>query len=85
LSEKSVLKLLELGVEPVLAKRLVGKAMATHLEAKTVAEVVKIAYREFLSASEADDSSDNQSENDLRNTSGYAALKAGGAIGGDEW
>jgi hypothetical protein len=49
LSEQSVLKLLELDVEPATAKKLVGKVMAAHLELRKVGDIVKIAYLSYSS------------------------------------
>jgi len=84
LAEKAVLKLLELGVEPTEAKRLAGKVMLTHLEARNVADVVRIAYQAFLSKPETIATTYEQ-PGDLRNASGYAALKTSGIIENEKW
>jgi hypothetical protein len=84
LSEKAVLKLLELDVEPPLAKRLVGKVMAERLDVKKVADVVRLAYQRFLSAAESE-GYDNPHECDLRDVEGYDGIKADGFIDDIEW
>jgi hypothetical protein len=83
LSEKAVLKLLELGVEPVQAKRLTGKIMAKHLDAKKVADIVRLAYQLFLAAEPI--AEEVQQDGDLRNAGGYEDLKDSGAIRDGAW
>jgi len=84
LSEKAVLKLLELGVEPDRAKRLAGKVIATHLEARNVADVVRLAYRIYLSTPEPS-AGDGHEPKDLRGIAGYTDIKAEGLIDTVEW
>jgi hypothetical protein len=84
LAEKSMLKLLELGVEPSKAKLLVGKAMAENHDARNVPDVVRIAYQLFLSAHESK-SAKVQEPGDLRDAAGYAGIKADGYIDNEEW
>jgi len=83
LSEKAVLKLLELDVEPVLAKRLVGKVMAEHLAIKKVADIVRLAYQRFISIIESTE--DNPQNGDLRIAGGYADMKPTDIIEEKEW
>ena len=85
LSEKAVLKLLELDVEPTQAKRLVGKVMAEHLNAKKVGDVVRLAYQLFISLEDRQSIEDERQDGDLRNSDGYEELKLSGAISGGEW
>jgi len=83
LSEKAVLKLIELGVEPVKAKRLAGKVMAEHLEAKNVADIVRLAYQIFLSAAEP--LNEEKHQEDLRNANGHTDLVRTGIVETKEW
>jgi len=84
LSERAVLKLLELDVEPATAKQLVGKAMAAHMELRKVGDIVKIAYQSFLSSAPQGVSA-NGSDGDLRKANGYDDMKPGGAVTAVEW
>ena len=81
--EKSVLKLLELGVEPVTAKRLAGKVAASHNSVPDVAAVVKEAY--YLYVMDGKEEADDRDELDLREQSGYEGLKEKGMVDGMEW
>jgi hypothetical protein len=83
LSERAVLKLLELGVEPDKAKRLAGKVMAEHQELRDVAGIVRFAYRLFLAADPVPEH--DVQEADLRNAAGYAGMKAANVIGAEDW
>jgi hypothetical protein len=78
------LKLLELGVEPPDAKRLAGKVIAEHQEFRKVSEIVKAAFKLYISLSEAVEEIDEQ-PGDLRNALGYDALKDSDAISKNEW
>lgn len=84
LSEQAVLKLLELDVEPTLAKRLVGKVVAAHMELRKVGDVVKIAYQSYLSSA-TQDVTENGEDGDLRNAKGYDDMKSAGAVKNAEW
>jgi len=84
LSEKAVLKLLELGVEPKKAKRLTGKVLSERQDVKSVADVVRIAYQAFLSTSDTINI-DAKQQGDLRETVGYEEMKADGTIEKIEW
>jgi hypothetical protein len=84
LSEKAVLRLLELGVEPPKAKYLTGRVMAEHQEARNVADVVRLAYRIFVSVPDPS-VGDGHEPGDLRDAAGYADIKAGSLIDTDEW
>ena len=81
--EKSVLKRLELGVEPVTAKRLAGKVAASHNSVPDVAAVVKEAY--YLYGMDGKEEADDRDELDLREQSGYEGLKEKGMVDGMEW
>ena len=84
LSEKAVLKLLELDVPPTLAKCLVGKIMAEHMEFKKVADVVRLAYQRFLSTAEQVDD-DIPEDGDLRTAEGYEDMKSADMVETKEW
>lgn len=84
LSEKAVLKLLELGVEPPKAKHLTGKVMAEHMELRNVADVVRLAYQTFLSAPDTS-TGDGHEQGDLRDSAGYSDMQAKGVIETNEW
>jgi hypothetical protein len=84
LSEKAVLKLLELGVEPAQAKRLSGKVLAEHYELRKVADVVRVAYTLYLSQSEPAAKQEPQ-PGDLRASAGYDDMKVGGTISKGKW
>lgn len=81
--EKSVLKLLELGVEPATAKRLAGKVAASHNSMRDVAAVVKEAY--YLYVMDGKEKTDDKDEMDLRKQRGYEELKEKGMVDGMEW
>lgn len=81
--EKSVLKLLELGVEPPTAKRLAGKVIATHNNALDVATVVKETY--YLYVMDGNQKMGDRDDLDLRKHEGYNELKEKGLVDGTEW
>jgi hypothetical protein len=87
LSEKAVLQLLGLGVEPTLAKRLVGNVMAEHIELKKAADVVRLAYQRFVLTTESADQpvSGDEQDGDLRTADGYADMKSAEIIEEKEW
>jgi hypothetical protein len=82
LAEQAMLKLMELDVEPINAKKLVGKVMAAHMELRKVSE----AYQLYLSGTTQNTTeSESCDENDLRNAADYNALKSVGAVSDVEW
>ena len=83
LSEKAMLKLLGLGVEPTLAKRLVGKVMAERMDLKKVADVVLLAYQKFMAIAKPTD--EVIYDEDLRIADGYADIKASDMLETKEW
>ncbi len=84
LSEQAILKLLELGLEPPKAKRLVGKVLSERLELRRISEVVRAAYTLYIMQSDTEEKADDQS-GDLRAAIGYDALKGNNSISKDEW
>ena len=81
--ERAVLKLLELGVEPGIAKRLAGKALALHKNPVEVALIVKEAYRFYIT--EAPDMETDTDEADLRNQKSYGEMERKGLIDEGKW
>jgi hypothetical protein len=84
LSEQTILKLLELGVEPPEAKRLTGKVLMEHQQFRKVSEVVRAAYTLYISQT-APEVNPEAVPDDLRATIGYEALKANNSISKEEW
>lgn len=87
LAEQAVLKLMELDVEPTIAKRLVGKVMVAHMELRKVGDIVKIAYQSYLSGMPQDISEDEKrwNKNDLRSAVSYDEMKSAGAVSDVQW
>jgi len=81
--EQAVLKLLEMGIEPMLAKRLVGKAMTGNTDKKSFAEVLRKAYSLYVDESEISDQSVDESDasDDIRVANDYEGMKAAGFVG----
>jgi hypothetical protein len=85
LSEQAVLKLLELDVEPVQAKRLVGKIMAKRPDIKTLAEISREAFKLYLSTNDEETPAESPAGDDVRETDDYDAIKSAGLIGAASW
>ena len=86
ISEQAVLKLLELDVEPTIAKRLVGKALAANMELRKVGDIVKVAYQAYLSFGAQDVKEDESKDGgDLRNANSYDEIKSAGVVKNVEW
>lgn len=83
LSEQAVLKLLELGVEPPLTKRLAGKVLASHPSTTSLQEVVKEAY--LLYVTQTEPTADETDEADLRKQECYDAMKQNELVDEMEW
>ena len=83
LSEQTVLKLLELGVEPPLTKRLAGKVLASHPSTTSLQEVVKEAY--LLYVTQTEPTADETDEADLRKQECYDAMKQNELVDEMEW
>ena len=72
--EQTVVKLLEVDVEPPVARRLAGKVIASHKNPVSVGEAFKEAYRLYIS--EMPDRSETEaSEDDLRTGNSYEDMK----------
>jgi len=87
ITDQSIVKLLELGVEPKRAKVYVGKVMATGKCGNEVGEIIKQAYQlyiiEDMQAKPA--TAQATDDKDLRKISEYDALKNEGYIDTVEW
>lgn len=82
--EQTVVKLLEVDVEPPIAKRLAGKVIASHKNPISVSEAFKEAYRLYIS--EVPDGPEMEaSGDDLRKSSGYEDMKKKGSVDETEW
>jgi endo-1,4-beta-mannosidase len=75
---------LEPGVEPAQAKRLAGKVLAENMELRKVSDIVRVAYKVYISQLESD-TEIIQNDDDLRNAAGYSEMKASGAVSNGEW
>jgi hypothetical protein len=84
LSEQAVLWLMELGVEPAIANKLVGKVMAAHMELRKVGDIVRIACQLYDASPTAQDETESD-DSDLRNSGGYDDMKSAGAIKSVLW
>ena len=84
LSEQAVFKMLELGLEPAQAKRLIGKVLAEHQELRKIADVVRVAYTLYLSGPESAAMQGPQ-QGDLRSAGGYNDLKGSDALSVTDW
>jgi hypothetical protein len=86
LSEQAVLKLLDLGVEPATAKRLVGKIMAAHMELRKANDIVMLAYQSYVSSATQDANEDADGDDgDIRGATCYNDLKSAGAVKNAGW
>jgi hypothetical protein len=87
LSEQAVLTLLSLNVEPIEAKRLVGKIMAKHPDIKNPAGVAHEAFKLHLAQTEnSEETHENEPlEDDAREQGNYDAMKSAGLISEVSW
>lgn len=82
--EQTVVKLLEVDVDPPVAKRLAGKVIASHKNPVSVSEAFKEAYRLYIS--EVPDMPETgEAREDLRKSDGYEDMKRKGLIDETEW
>lgn len=82
--EQTVVKLLEVDVEPLVARRLAGKVIAFHKNSVSVGEAFKEAYRLYIS--EAPDEVEKETpEDDLRKSDSYEDMKKKGLVDETEW
>lgn len=84
-SEQVVLKLLELGVEPRTAKRLLGRALSAKGICPNVADVVKEVYYLYVMEGKESEVGEATDNDDLRKQGGYDAMKQKGLVDETEW
>ena len=84
-AEQVVLKLLELGVEPGIAKRLSGRSLAAKGNNPHVADVVREAYYLYIMEGKEMETAEATDGDDLRKQGGYEAMKQKGMIAETEW
>lgn len=84
-SEQVVLKLLELGVEPRTAKRLLGRALSAKGICPNVADVVKEVYYLYVMEGKESEVGEVTDNDDLRKQGGYDAMKQKGLVDETEW
>ena len=84
-SEQVVLKLLELGVEPRTAKRLLGRALLAKGICPNVADVVKEVYYLYVMEGKESEVGEATDNDDLRKQGGYDAMKQKGLVDETEW
>ncbi len=82
--EQTVVKLLEVDVEPPVAKRLAGKVIASHKNPVSVGEAFKEAYRLYISEASDMPETENSGE-DLRESDSYEGIKKKGLVDETEW
>ncbi|MCM1543279.1 MAG: ATP-binding protein [Blautia sp.] len=81
--EQTAIKLMEVEVDPAAARRLAGKALASHKNPVSVGEAFKEAYRLYIAEDTAVPA--GEAAGDLRNNDGYGGFMQGGAVDGMEW
>ena len=84
-AEQAVLKLLELGVEPGIAKRLSERALAAKRNNPHVADVVREAYYLYIMEGKEMEAAETADKDDLRKQGGYDAMKQKGLVDETEW
>lgn len=85
LSEQTIIRLMELGVEPSDAKRLAGRVIASHKNPIAVNVAVKEAYRLYIEDERESQSSDTNEDSALLGAEGYENVKQRGIIDESEW
>jgi len=81
--EQTAIKLMEVEVDPVTAKRLAGKVLATHKNPVSIGEAFKEAYRQYIE--ELPDTLEVGTSEDIRNSSSYDGMKQKGLVEETEW
>ena len=81
--EQTSIKLMEVGVDPAMARRLAGKVLASHKNPISVGEAFKEAYRLYIAEDTSMPAEDMPG--DIRNNDGYAGFRQSGAIDDMEW
>lgn len=81
--EQVSIKLMEVGVDPAMAKRIAGKVIASHKNPVSVSEAFKEAFRLYIAEETAMPA--EAVPDDLRNNSGYDEIRQSGAVDEMEW
>ena len=82
--EQTVVKLLEVDVDPPVVKRLAGKVIASHKNPVSVGEAFKEAYRLYISEVPEVPGA-GEAREDLRESDGYEDIKRKGLVDETEW
>ena len=83
LLEQTVIRLMEMEVEPATAKRLAGKVIAGHKNPVSVGTACKEAYRLYVM--EAPEAVPSETEDDVRTAPGYDTIRQKGLVDETEW
>lgn len=81
--EQTAIRLMEMEVEPVTARRLAGKVIAGHKNPISVGTACKEAYRIYVM--ETSETEPKEAEDDVRNTAGYDSIRQKGLVDETEW
>lgn len=81
--EQTVIRLMEMEVEPATARRLAGKVIAGHKNPVTVGAACKEAYRLYVMEESVSESP--EAEDDIRNGAGYDTIRQKGLVDEMEW
>ena len=81
--EQTVIRLMEMEVEPVTARRLAGKVIAGHKNPVTAGTACREAYRLYVM--ETPETSAADAEEDVREAAGYDTIRQKGLVDEMEW
>ena len=81
--EQTVIRLMEMEVEPATAKRLAGKVIAGHKNPVSAGTACKEAYRLYVM--ETPETMSPEDKDDVRNAAGYDTIKQKGLVDEMEW
>ena len=81
--EQTVIRRMEMEVEPVTAKRLAGKVIAGHKNPVSVGTACKEAYRLYVM--ETPETAHSETEDDVRKAAGYGTIRQKGLVDETEW
>jgi len=81
--EQTVIRLMEMEVEPATAKRLAGKVIAGHKNPVSVGTACKEAYRLYVM--ETPEPVPSEMDDDVRTAAGYDTIRQKGLVDETEW
>jgi hypothetical protein len=81
--EQTVIRLIEMEVEPATARRLAGKVIAGHKNPVSAGTACKEAYRLYVT--ETPETMSAEDEDDVRNAAGYDTIRQKGLVDETEW